>query len=321
LHIEEGRIVRSGTANTYEYLLKDHPGNNRSGFKVTTAGRASFRSDYYPFGLQNQQNIVVGSPENKYLYNGKELQKGTGMLDYGARQYDPVIGRWNVVDPLAEKYQVISPYVYVANSPLNFIDRDGRDIYIPISKGDFAKKAFSQLQSLTSQPLVLLNTGQVVAASRVNRLVDNISLIGRLSNSPVKKDFGTSLVGEILDNKNYTVTIVSDGGWGEMMQGDYGPTGKATIRHDVENPAGQLVNADGSKGASPQSALGHELIHVKHYIDGSAKENRDDVKVKDPDGLNSSGKLSKEEIRTRKKENLLRREQLDKDRAIPTIIQ
>jgi len=65
LPMEEERIVRSGIVNTYEYFLKDHLGNNRSGFKVATPGTASFRSDYYPFGLQYQQNIVVGSPENK----------------------------------------------------------------------------------------------------------------------------------------------------------------------------------------------------------------------------------------------------------------
>jgi len=69
--------------------------------------------------------------DQKYRYNGKELQEETEWLDYGARMYDASLGRWHVVDPMSDLLEASSSYVYALNNPMNFIDEDGElPIYI-----------------------------------------------------------------------------------------------------------------------------------------------------------------------------------------------
>lgn len=70
--------------------------------------------------------------EYRYGFNGMENDneiKGEGnSVDFGARMYDPRLGRWQALDPLAAKYPSMSPYNFVGNSPIMFIDPDGRKI-------------------------------------------------------------------------------------------------------------------------------------------------------------------------------------------------
>ncbi|HWW40447.1 RHS repeat-associated core domain-containing protein, partial [Pedobacter sp.] len=74
----------------------------------------------------------------KYQFNGKEKQDQEKMYDYGARFYDPVIGRWNVVDPLGEKAYDVNLYVYVDNNTVNNLDPTGMETLY----GQEAKDAF-----------------------------------------------------------------------------------------------------------------------------------------------------------------------------------
>lgn len=61
---------------------------------------------------------------------------GLDLYDYGARQYDPTTARFTSIAPLCEKYYHISPYAYCAGNPVNYVDPDGREIWIDDGNND-----------------------------------------------------------------------------------------------------------------------------------------------------------------------------------------
>ena len=111
----------------FHYYFYDHQGNVRA--VLNQDGAVEETNDYYPFGgLMASSSSVSVQP---YKYNGKELDRKGGLdwYDYGARWYDATIGRWHMVDPLAEKYYGITSYSYCGNNPVNYIDPFGMDYW------------------------------------------------------------------------------------------------------------------------------------------------------------------------------------------------
>ncbi|WP_228388332.1 RHS repeat-associated core domain-containing protein, partial [Chryseobacterium sp. CBo1] len=145
----------SFTENRYIYQYADHLGNSRISYAKKADGSLEItdKNDYYPFGLNHigGAKSLLGGYQN-YKYNGKELQE-TGMYDYGARFYMPDIGRWGVVDPLAEQSRAWSPYRYAYNNPLRFIDPDGRSESDWVQRGSqvfFDDKVKSQADAVAT---------------------------------------------------------------------------------------------------------------------------------------------------------------------------
>ena len=136
----EGAVVNQGDNTTFvhEFDLRDHLGNTRVTFSdanndgIVVAGDIKQINHYYPFGLNMEGNWNGAQGDNKYQFNGKEWNDdfGLGWNDYGARFYDPAVARWGAVDPKSEKYYSMSPYIYVANNPIGFIDPNGKEIKI-----------------------------------------------------------------------------------------------------------------------------------------------------------------------------------------------
>ena len=114
------------TDGKYHYYLKDHQGNNR--VVVDEEGTVEEVNHYYPFG-----GVFSSTGDAQpYKYNGKELDRKGGLdwYDYGARYYDAALGRWHVVDPMAEEYYDLNPYNYCGNNNVNNIDINGDSITI-----------------------------------------------------------------------------------------------------------------------------------------------------------------------------------------------
>ncbi len=83
------------------------------------------KDDYYPFGLTF--NSYYSGEKNKYLYQSKEMldDLNLNVYDFHARGYDPAIGRTWQQDPMSDMYYSWSPYAWVMNNPLKFMDPTG----------------------------------------------------------------------------------------------------------------------------------------------------------------------------------------------------
>lgn len=156
--------VATNTTPIYRFHLTDHLGNVRC--IVDESGAVNLATNYYPFGGRFGNNYGI-SPQGSNLFNGKELQKWGETYDFGARMYDPMLGRWHVADPLAEEATDWTPYRFGFDNPINFNDPTG-----------MFEDNSSQLDYWLSDEINNDDYGDFIINEEATQLIDEVVVVG-----------------------------------------------------------------------------------------------------------------------------------------------
>ena len=248
----------------YHYYLKDHLGSNR--IVAGENGKEEWNY-YYPSGLQFVPEFKEydGVPFDRFIspsiqpyrYNGKERDKDTGWYDYGARNYDPALMRFNTMDRFAEKYYSQSPYQYAANNPIRNIDVNGDSIIVRVEENGEETVYKYESDSEGNYGFYDQN-GNLYAGEDefVNSVTDALGTL-------VEGKVGKQLVDELIGNK-YFVSIKKAG-----VEGNNTASGGRIVNWDPDKTMGG-EDWTGNITRPPYIGLGHELAHVKDIWNGTA---------------------------------------------------
>ncbi|MFA4889909.1 MAG: RHS repeat-associated core domain-containing protein, partial [Candidatus Omnitrophota bacterium] len=123
------RICAVDSSGNSSYYHSDHLGSSN----VTTdkTGKALSLLEYRPYGTLSK---ATGTSYPKHRFTGKELDSSTGLYFYGARYYDPQLGRFISADTIVQSPydpQSLNRYSYCRNNPINYVDPTGNWWFIP----------------------------------------------------------------------------------------------------------------------------------------------------------------------------------------------
>jgi RHS repeat-associated protein len=280
----------------FYYYNQDHLGNIRE--VVDASGTVQQVTNYYPFGTPYfDASSTKNADMQPYKYNGKELDRMHGLdtYDYGARQYDPILARWDRIDPLCEKYYDVSPYAYCANNPVNAIDPDGREIFIP---KQFQSQILSMINSFSETQYKVNEKGYMCVDkdAKINekgsnhyseRIDATIAAKGKLTlmvsdkytlpngkTCDVEKDYGGGLTITEKTKKSDVKTVVT--GKDHLVHDTNGnetkkPAGEVLIHEIVGHAAPAIVGTETGNAVKNENIVRKELglperiVNNRHY--------------------------------------------------------
>ena len=160
------------------YFTKDHISSNR----ITTnqQGVIEYQANYQPYG-----NIFTQEGNEKFKFSGKELDS-SNLYYFGARYYNPTIGRFTQVDPIYKAEE--SPYMYANNNPIKYTDPTGKQI-----EDLHSVNPDNTYAHLSYTPLNLL----LIKAEEVKKFPSYSEFIVQYISERTRLDYRRAMVGDI----------------------------------------------------------------------------------------------------------------------------
>ncbi|MBN2306802.1 LysM peptidoglycan-binding domain-containing protein [Candidatus Peregrinibacteria bacterium] len=167
---------------TIYYLLSDHLGS--IDVVLDETGNVVERRDYLPYGSERLADVQPNTTQTDNKFTGKEFDDETELYYYGARYYDPLIGRFTAIDPWAGKLtnpQSLNKYSYVLNNPLRYIDPTGlvNESTAEVEEGDTLIKIANEYNSIFGTNITYQELAQINNISDPNKInVGDIVFMG-----------------------------------------------------------------------------------------------------------------------------------------------
>jgi len=251
------------------------------------------------FGMKIKSREFVAFHQYRMGFNGMEKDdevKGNGdSYDFGARIYDTRLGRWLAVDQLYMKYPDLSSYSFVANCPMFFVDKDGKQIIVHYADSDgkaqtIVIKNISQLEVLSKSEnnfvravadnLKTANDYGIKGIKKAINRKEEVNIIykeqdgRRQSNIFISKDVPTNetKTNVIFFDPEYSSVIISNEAKEKLTTindaiNRLGTNAPEDVLNNLKKERASIIeNLEDLGVVSPDEVITHELSHFLNFV-------------------------------------------------------
>ena len=229
------------------------------------AGNLKWREEYLPYG---ERLLKQDGKSNDTWFTGKQEDKATGLSYFGARWYDPVLGRFTGIDPVGFQEGNIhsfNRYAYANNNPYRFVDPDGRETN-PVSGRNFIKD--SQLRTNSSNPRVG-KQGYTRTSNNWNKGFHNGVDISASKGTPLVAPISGKVTTQNNPKGGNVIFITGVNDNGDIVKVGMAHLDSISVKNGSTINEGSTVGTSGNTGNALGMSKSEEHVHLSVRVNGN----------------------------------------------------